>query len=261
MLLSFERGAPDRPRGHALAYFKDATHPDDVYATYLVAPPIAIDLVKYMPPMFANKMSFAEMQSVSAIPLPPVPEKVAGLRFLQDLAERREDDIINLGVIDCSDVQRMLISVADAAQDYMRAVTSYMESVPVAPPERPEHVAAGESNDAASLSATVDDVMFSLMSDRDKLGELSKLVGKLRYAVEGNDKTLAEETIEEMEALGRHLHERYRVPEIIHAAKTAGPKGQTLSELHVSRCYKLSAEDFRAVEELELRIRQTEERG
>ena len=259
MLLSFERGAPDRPKGHALAYFKDSANPNDVYATYMVVPPIAIDLVKYMPPMFAYKMSFAEMQSISAIPLPPVPEKVEGLRRLQALAERREDDIIFLGVADCSDIQRLMTTVADAAQEYLREVNAYMDRTVIIEPERPERIESQGSHEAASLSATVDDVMFSLMSDRDKLGELSKLVGKLRYAVEGRDKPLADETVEQMEALGRHLHERFRVPAIIAAARTAGAKGQTLSELHVSRCYKLSAEDFRAVEEIDARIRQVEQ--
>ena len=253
MLLYYERGAAAAPKGHALAYFKDSANPVDIYATYLVVPPIAIDLVKYMPPMFANKMSLADMENIAAIPLPPVPEKVHGLSLLRGLAERREDDLIFLGTVNASDVQAMLVAVADAAQEYLRQVTAYLEREPVAT----ESADTSETSQE-TLSATVDDVLFSLMTDRDKLGELSKLVGKLRYAVEGNDKPLTAETVEEMEALGRHLPERFRVAGVITAARMAGEKGRTLTQLHVERCYKVSVEDLRGVEELDLRIRQVE---
>ena len=253
MLLSYERGAAAAPKGHALAYFTDLANPGDVYATYLVVPPIAIDLMKYMPPMFANKMSLADMENIAAIPLPPVPEKVRGLSLLKGLAELREDDLIFLGTVNATDIQAMLSEVADASQEYLRQVSAYNERMPLL-----AETADTSDTSPEMLSATVDDVLFSLMTDRDKLSELSKLVGKLRYAVEGNDKPLATETVQEMEALGRHLPDRFHMAAVIDAAGMPGEKGRALAQLYVERCYKVSDEDFRAVEEIEGRIRQAE---
>ena len=58
------------------------------------------------------------------------------------------------------------------------------------------------------------------MSDKDKLGELSKLAGSMRYAVEGNDQATAEELRSQMENLGRHLGEKFRIEDLINAALT-----------------------------------------
>jgi hypothetical protein len=107
----------------------------------------------------------------------------------------------------------------------------------------------------------VDDVVYSLLTDRDKLSELVKLVGKLRYAVDGQDRPLVKETLEELKSLSRHLPDHYRVADLIAAAQTAGDRGRRHSELHVTRCYKISDEDFRAVEEIEVRIREVEAEG
>ena len=246
MLLSFERGSASEPKGHALAYLRNAASPDEVYATYLIVPPISIDLAKYMPPMFASKISLADVESVSAIPLPPVPEKIQSVEYLHRLAESRGDDVVSLGTVDASDVQRLLAHVAEAAQEYLHAYTTYVETAPAPEPPR------------AALSVSVDEVMYSLMNERDKLGELAKLVGKLRYAVDGSDQSQVKEAVSEFEALARYLPEKYRVGQIAAAAQRAGDKGSKLSELHVTRCYKLCDEDYGAVEELDSRIRELE---
>ena len=44
----------------------------------------------------------------------------------------------------------------------------------------------------------INDVLYELMSDSDKLGELSKLIGRLRFAVDGSDDNLTEETESEI---------------------------------------------------------------
>ena len=51
--MRFELGDPDLPRGHALLYFRDPQEPLRVWATYLVVPPIAMDIGKYIPPLLA----------------------------------------------------------------------------------------------------------------------------------------------------------------------------------------------------------------
>ena len=247
MLLDFQRGESTRPRGHALAYYRDALSADDIYATYLIVPPIAIDLAKYMPPLFADKISLADMESISAVPLPPVPEKVESLAYLQRLAESRDDDIVFLGTMQSGDVHSVLRQVAEAAQAYLRSYETYINSMP-----------AGRADPAAALSGGVDDVLYSLMNDRDKLAELAKLVGKLRYAVGGNDSGVAAEAVAEMEALGAHLPDKYHVEAVVAAAKLSGEQGSRLSELQITRCYKLCDEDYLAVERLEREIGELE---
>lgn len=247
MLLSFERGSASEPKGHALAYFRNGGRPDEIYATYLIVPPIAIDLVKYMPPMFASKISLADMENMSAIPLPPIPEKVQGVEYLRRLAESRGDDVLFLGSLDVSDIPIVLAQVTDAAQEYLRAYNGFLKSHPIQAPEP-----------MPALGASVNEVMYGLMGERDKLGELSKLVGKLRYAVDSGIGSMADEASEEMGLLAKHLAEKYRVPRVIAAAKAPGERGRKLVELHVSRCYKLCDEDYRAVEELDGQIRTLE---
>ena len=48
MQLVFERGEAQRPKGHALIYFRDSDGAG-VLATYVVIPPISIDFSKYLP--------------------------------------------------------------------------------------------------------------------------------------------------------------------------------------------------------------------
>lgn len=245
VLLEFQRGDRSRPRGHALAYYRDA-QAGDIYATYLIVPPIAIDIAKYMPPMFASKVSLADMETVSAIPLPPVPEKVSGVEYLRHLAESREDDLVFLGAMNSSDVQSILVQVAEAAQEYLRTYNVYLGTLPSPDPAREE---AKES---------VQDVLYSLMSERDKLAELAKLIGKLRYAVDGGDARGAEDAAAEIRALGTYLSGKYRVDDLIAGAKQPGARGRHLSELYMTRCYRLSDEDYRAVEQIDGEIRQAD---
>ncbi len=252
MLLEFQRGDRTRPRGHALAYYRDARKPGDLYATYLIVPPIAIDLAKYMPPMLSGHMPLSEMPALSAVPLPPVPEKAASLEHLEQLAEARDDGLLFLGTMDSSQLQTVLTQVTEAAQEYLRAWTERMEKMPAPEPER---AALGET------ASSVQEVMYGLMSDRDKLTELAKLVGKLRYGVEGRDKAVIGEAEAEMRALAAHLSGKYRVAELTAAGKQPGEKGRKLAELHLARCYKLCDEDYLAAERIDGEIRALEAQG
>src|SRR5262249_22491796 len=77
--MGFEPGDRPRPRGHALLYFRDPQEAVRVWATYLVVPPIAMDIGKYVPPLLAAQLpqglgALGGMPSV--YPLPPFPEAV-----------------------------------------------------------------------------------------------------------------------------------------------------------------------------------------
>ena len=103
----------------------------------------------------------------------------------------------------------------------------------------------------SASEGSMDDLLIPLMSDKDKLGELSKLAGSMRYAVEGNDQATAEELRSQMETLGRHLGEKFRIEDLINAALTPGLLASRLSALYTERCYKLCDEDYMEVARIE----------
>lgn len=249
MILEFERGDRATPKGHALAYVRNRDAPDQVLGAYIIVPPIAIDLGKYMPPMFAGKMGLPDMGDVSAVPLPPVPEPVPSLEHLNRLAEARDDDLLALGTVDTTDVQAMLMVVTEAAQAYAIAYAEGMQRL-APPPERHASEAL-----PAPAPDTVDDVVYSLMSDRDKIAEMGKLLGKLRYAVESSSASLRDETMREMQALAARLPAKYQAQALAEAAALPGERGPSLASLRLDRCYKLCNEDYMAVERLDREIR------
>lgn len=249
MTLDFERGSPSEPRGHAMAYATSLTEPDAVYASYLVVPPISIDLAKYMPPMFADKVSLADAESVSAIPLPPVPEQVESVAFVLQLADARGDDVVNLGTLDTSNVHHMLSQISQVAQEYLSLYTSYAERL-----HPPQEIAGAQLN-ASATGESVEDVLASFMTEKEKLGEISKLIGKVRYALEGNDTPLANDALTEIESMSTKLTGTYEMNKLADAARVPGDKGRVLTELHIRRCYMLCDEDYAGVEKLDEEIR------
>jgi hypothetical protein len=95
---------------------------------------------------------------------------------------------------------------------------------------------------------------MSLMSDAEKVNRLAKMTGTVRYAVEGKDQSLLDETVQEMERIGRHLAFRYRVADLIAAARDSGPQSGKLTELLLQRCYKLAAEEYDTLKALDTEI-------
>ena len=249
---TFELGDPQRPRGHALVYFRATNDPEAVLASYIVVPPISMDLAKYIPPMFAAQIPAMMPSGPSVFPLPPFPEKVDSLAYVRRLAEAREDDLLDGGTVDASDLQRLLVVVSDLAGEYAQLYTSHVERV------------SSEKEDAepeALPGVDVDELLLSVMSHSDKVGRLAKLTGTVCYAVEGGDKTLLAETVVEMERVGRHLPEQYRVKELVHAAQVPAERGGRLTELLLERCYKLAAEEYSALEGLDAEIASLGDKG
>ena len=254
-VLTFRAGDPDRPRGHALVFFRDADDPDQVWATYLVVAPIKMDLGKYIPAAFASQLA-GQLSTAgpSAYPLPPVPEKFeGGLRALERLAEVRHDDLIDGGTLRMSDPLYALQPVTDIGGQYASRCGSFFDSLDAEPVE-----VSGSNVPAApgSSSVDVDDLLLQVMPDRDKVGRLARLAGTLRYAVEGGDRRLADETVGEMERVGRHLTDKYRSGELIAAARSSEPSASRLAELYLERCYRLVDEDYAAMADLDSQIEQ-----
>lgn len=259
MDLYFDRGDHDSPSGHALLYFKVDTEPDKVYASYIVTLPIKADLTKYVPPFLASHLGALPLNDLSAFAMPPVPEPVDGYDVLERLSRQRGDDLVYGGNMFSFDLPRMMESVSDAVNSYAELYTaagksaaSVGDAAAALPESQPPTEAAEELLDA---SFNVNDVLFSFMSESDKLSELARLLGQLRFAVEGADRAAADELGEEIRALARHLPEEFQVSNLLAVAQDTSERSSELAKLYLDRCFRLSAGDTGQAAELEREIR------
>jgi hypothetical protein len=246
-VLTFRIGDPDRPRGHALLYFRDADDPDTAWGTYLVVAPIQMDLGKYIPAAFATQLAGQLTPAgPSAYPLPPVPEKIAGgLEWLERQASLRGDDLLDGGTLRMTDPLYALQPVAEVGTQYAEAFARFVASEPVPVESTPA---------AAESSVDVDELLMQVMPDSEKVGRLARLAGTLRYAIEGGDQRLIEETVGDMQRVARHLGDKFRPAELIEAAKSTEATAAPLVQLYIERCYRLVDEDYAAMAELDSKI-------
>ncbi len=255
MDLTFERGDPQRPKGHALLYFRVNTEPDIVYATYMVTLPVKSDLTKYVPPFLASHLGNLPLDDFTAFAMPPVPEPVGSYEELERISQARDDDLIFGTSMFSFDLPRMMEAVTEAVQAYAQlyadntAALGAVESSPAGLLDSP-----GTDTDE-DRSYDVNEVLFGFMSERDKLGELSLLLGKLRFAVEGQDSSGAEEAAREITTLGRHLPDNFQVPSLLAVARDTSQTASRLAQLYLDRCFRLSDGDFRSAEDLDRQIR------
>jgi hypothetical protein len=241
--LSFMRGDPDRPVGHAFLVFRVPGATDEVAATYLIVPPIAIDFAKYVPPLIASSLGAGGLiAQTSFLPVPPAPERIS-MEEVRALAEARGDDVVDAGVSGGLDPASLMAHVADLGDSYARA---YQEGRSRAP--RPEPDRRGED----SLQGMA--VLYSVLSEHERIEELARRVGTLRYAVEGGDRALAESVGAEMRAIGAYLPEQYRFEELMAAASSPDSAATKLVQLYIERGYKLAGHDDEGMASLEAEI-------
>ena len=244
MELTFEKGSAERPKGHALLYFKSSSAPEELWATYLVILPIMVDLSKYVPPFLMNQVGELGAKDLSGFAFPPVPEKLGGSAQLAMLAETRDDDVLFGGSINLSDLASAMTYVNEAVQRYADAYSR----VSVVAPE-----AEAESFQDAT-GPGVNEVLYGLMSDGDRLSELTKLVGKLRFAVESAEETLENEAEADIQVLSRYLPENHQVDRLIETAKAGGDRGAKLADLYLRRCFHLIHEEYVKMGKVEQQI-------
>lgn len=255
MDITFDRGDPERPKGHALLYFRVNTEPDKVYATYVVTLPVKADIGKYVPPFLASHLGNLPMSDLSAFAMPPVPEPAGSYEDLEKMSRLRDDDLIYGSSMFSFDLPRMMEAVTEAVQAYSQMYAN-QRSGPAALEAESAQLETHESEHTGQdRSYDVNEVLFSLMSERDKLGELSKLLGRLRFAVEGDDSRHASEVAEEIVALSRHLPEEFQVPALLAVARDVSQKGSRLAQLYLDRCFRLVDGDLSAARDLEEQIR------
>ena len=247
MEFTFDRGSVDSPNGHALIYFRNSQNADEVLVTYLVIMPIQVDVSKYVPPFLMNQVGEMSPKELSAFAFPPVPEPVDGMDYVEGLAEMREDDIIFGGTAPVSDMGHLLGQVNDVITWYVDLYTEKAEArVPT-----PEEPSVGDE-------LSVNDVLYGLMSDQDKLSELTRLVGRMRDAVGSGDVALSSDTHTEIVTLGRHLPENHQVSRLAEAAASGGERAARLTNLYLQRCFHLLSEEYVMLGQVEDEIRSLE---
>ena len=251
MDFTFEKGSEQSPRGHALIYFHNSQDASELLATYMIVFPILTDVSKYVPPFLLNQIGEMGANELSAFAFPPAPEPMADFEAIEKLAEIRQDDIIYGGSINATDVITMIGTVNEAISWYSDLWERYAQ------PERAIEVVDGD--DEAEVGLSVNDVLYGLMSDQDKLNELTRLVGRLRDAVNSGDMSLAAETRGEIIALGRHLPDNHQVSRLANAAGSEGENAARLTSLYLQRCFHLTSEEYVMLGQVEDEIRSIEE--
>ena len=248
MGIEFDRGSADQPRGHALLYFRSTSDPDDIWVTYLVILPITVDVSKYVPPFLMNQVGELSAKELSAFAFPPAPEHLGSYRTLEEMAAARGDDILFAGTLNPDDVPAAMLSINEAVHEYA-------EMYGQVPGVVEEGTEVGEPEGAGP---GVSEVLYGLMSENDKLGELTKLVSRLRFSIEGSDDSVVEETEEDISLLAGHLPDNLDIPQLVRAVKSTGSGGAGLAELYLQRCYHLVQEEYVQLGQIEEKIREME---
>ena len=245
MDIVFDRGSKESPKGHAFLYFRSSSDREEIWATYITLLPITVDVSKYVPPFLMNQVGELGVKELSAFAFPPAPEKVDSFGRLEELAAIRDDDVIYAGTIDPDDVASGMMSVNTATQWYAEVYGELIANRPGAETEIAEETSG----------LGVNEILYGLMSDADRLSELTRLVGKLRFAVEGTEEALIREAESDIYLLAKHLPENHSIPRLIEAAKAGGSRGAALADLYLQRCFHLVLEEYVKLGRVEEQIR------
>ena len=245
MELNFERGDPSQPRGHALIYFRDISNPTHIGATYLTVLPIIVDIAKYIPPFMAGQMESMDTSDMSAFTFPPAPEPFISIEALIDLSEKRGDDLLFGGDQRLDDVTNLMGIIASITSDYKNLYDTAVGSFPELS-KKAEPILNGTDE-----IQDVNDLVYALMNQKDLLKELTKLMGQLRYAIEGDNNATALEAEMKLKAIGRQLPQNRQVDRLIYAAKDTSSESPKIASLYLERAYSLFKEDYRAVKAAE----------
>lgn len=256
MDLRFLRGDPQAPKGHVIFVAHSTSDPRAVFCTYCIVPPTPLSLAKYLPSFLAAQLPPEELRdatNVNVMPIPPMLEEGSSLEHLQMLAERRDDDLCDLGSINPKDEGVRMQRVAEGCQEYGQLYLNYTLTFDQLP--NTANAAIGEPRVPLDDLDT-EDLLVQTMTDRERLTELGKLVGTARYASEGHDADLLRETKQRMQRIAGRLPEKYRGHELMNAALDPSERGARLAELYLERGFKLLDEEYADIPRIERAIRE-----
>jgi hypothetical protein len=214
-----------------------------------------LSLAKYLPSFLASQLSPEDLQeatNVPVMPIPPMLEEGSTLEHLQMLAERRDDDLCDIGSVNPKDEGARMQLVAQGCQEYGQFYMSFASSF-----AQVQSIAeAAEEAPMALDDLDAEELLLQTMTDRQRLAELGKLVGVARYALEGHDTHQLQETRQRMRRVAKQLADKYRSEELLAAAFDPGERGARLAELYLERAYKLLDEEYADIPGIERAIRE-----
>lgn len=222
-----------------------------VVATYCIVLPIAFSLGKYLPPMLAGQLpteALREQSTGNAMPIPPMFEDAPSVAYLRQLAERRGDDLCDMGTLLISDDNQRLAFAAEGCMEYAELYAAYQQ-------REPAIEEAPQSGASPLDDVDVEDVAASLLPERDRLGEIARLISQTRYALDTGDQRALAEVSVSMRRLARSLPEKYHADLLVEAALRRDTIGPRLAELYLQRGYKLLDEDYIGIPPIEQEIR------
>lgn len=255
MSIRFLRGNPQSPKGHAIFIARSDTDNRTVLATYCVVPPMPLSLAKYLPSFLASQLSPEDLQeatNVPVMPIPPMLEEGSTLERLQMLAERRDDDLCDIGTVNPKDEGARMQLVAQGCQEYGQFYVNFASTFA----QLPSIAAVAEDAPIALDDMDADELLIQTMTDRQRLAELGKLVGVARYALEGHDEQQLQETRQRMRRVAEALPDKYRTDELLSTAFDPSERGARLAELYLERAYKLLDEEYADIPDIERAIRE-----
>lgn len=268
MSLRFERGASDAPRGHAILYARLSGPGERYIATYCVTLPISFSLAKYLPPMFSGQFppgALGESEAMAAMPIPPMLEDVESLDALRQMAEARDDDLCDIGTLLISDDSQRMQFAAEACADYGRSYAAYQARWPTQVPsgDQISEAARGGAADGGPALEKVDAalVVASALPERDRLGEIARLIGQARYAIDGHDTRLLDDVAGQLRMLASTMPDKYRAQQLAEAAVRSDATSARLAQLYLDRAYRLLDEDYISIPPIEQEIRELREQS
>jgi hypothetical protein len=262
MDLRFVRGNSQAPRGHAIVIVRLAGQPGHGLATYCIVLPIQFSIGRYIPPILASQLPIEGLRDMGAgpsvMPVPPMMEDVDDVDMLIALAEMRDDDVVELTGLDVGREQQRMELAAMVSAEYHELYQRYAatnQGTPRAsiPRANPADSAPAPTNGPDPLEGLLAEPTPG--SDQEQLSQVATLIGTLRYAQEGHDTRLVDETLRSLRRATAPLADKYRAADLIAAAQMAGERGQQLTELYLQRAFRLAAEDYAAIPALEQQIR------
>jgi hypothetical protein len=243
MDLNFEIGDSTMPRGHTFVYFTEPIS-TEIFASYIVLLPITVDVSKYVPPFLMNQVGDMVPGDMSAFAFPPSPEPVSNKIFLENLCEYRNDDLIYGGIYNHNDITSLIMKVNDISQDYLKLYESKISQL------LPNVTDDGQLNEISSLN----EVLYSLMNESDRLTELTKLVGKLRFTIERSEIEIMEEAERDLNSLCNHFPDSFKITELLEWARKPDDKSGKIADLYLQRCFHLNREEYKQLGNVEDQI-------
>ena len=257
MQLRFLQGDAQAPKGHAILFARSSTGTQRVFAVYCVVLPIRFSIGKFIPPILAAQMppeGLSEAASMNCVPIPPMLEEVESLDELERLAELRDDDLCEINaLVRAEDEASRLALPAEVSKAYSDLYAAHINAAlsQRGLPSRSERI-----GDVPLDDLDVDSVLGSVLSERDRLNELAKLIGTARYALEGKDSRALRETEQKLRRTAGPLPEKYKASELITAALEPNERGWKLAQLYLERAYKLVDEHYAEIPRIERDIRE-----